>query len=114
MSSPPVEKDLAPVRPVVTDARTVTMSVKALNSDLVCRVCLGIIRRCTAVMECLHRFCGECIEKSLRFGKKECPSCRVACPSRRNLRPDPLFDLLIRQIYPDIDAADAYARKLVA
>jgi hypothetical protein len=47
-----------------------------------------------------------CIEKSLRFGKKECPSCRVGCPSRRNLRKDAAFDGVIRAIYPDISKAE--------
>lgn len=40
-------------------------------------VCLGIIRNCTAICECLHRFCADCIENSLRYGKKECPQCKL-------------------------------------
>ena len=54
-------------------------------------------------MECLHRFCHECIQKCLRVGKKECPSCRIHIPSRRSLRPDPEFDALIRNILGDLD-----------
>ena len=53
-------------------------------------------------IECLHRFCAACIEKSLRLGLKECPTCRERCPSRRFLRPDPNFDALIAVIYPDL------------
>lgn len=28
----------------------------------------GIIRKTRTVMECLHRFCRECIDKSMRLG----------------------------------------------
>ena len=69
-------------------------------------VCLGILRQTTAVTFCLHRFCHGCIQKSLRFGKKECPQCRVSCPSHRNLRPDPVFDAIIAAIYPDLEASE--------
>jgi len=55
----------------------------------------------------LHRFCAGCISKSLRLGKKECPTCRVKCSSRRHLRPDPNFDGIISQIYPDLEEFEA-------
>ena len=38
------------------------------------------------IWQCLHRFCGDCIQKCLRYGKRECPSCRKKAPSRRSLR----------------------------
>lgn len=66
-----------------------------LNDDLSCPICLRVIRKAVTTIECLHRFCTECIEKSLRLGQKECPTCRERCPSRRFLRPDPNFDALI-------------------
>ena len=53
-------------------------------------------------MECLHRFCSSCIEKCIRVGKKECPSCRIHIPSRRSLRPDPKFDTLVETIYGNV------------
>jgi len=28
----------------------------------------GIIKKTRTVMECLHRFCRECIDKSMRLG----------------------------------------------
>lgn len=49
-------------------------------------------------MQCLHRFCSDCIEKSLRWVKKECPTCRKPCPSRRSLRRDAVFDSLIELV----------------
>ena len=30
-------------------------------------LCEGVIRKTKIVMECLHRFCGECIEKAIRL-----------------------------------------------
>eukprot|EP00466_Bigelowiella_natans_P014995 jgi/Bigna1/33410/e_gw1.2.209.1 len=81
----------------------VRIQQRTLNADLTCPVCLGILRDTMTVMNCLHRFCAECIELSLRMGRKECPSCRTSCPSRRNLRKDPQFDKLIAEIYPDVD-----------
>lgn len=82
-------------------------------------------------MECLHRFCRECIDKSMRLGyvlktitlidpclssfyivkflckflfrNNECPACRTHCASRRSLRDDPNYDALIAALYPDID-----------
>jgi E3 ubiquitin-protein ligase RNF1/2 len=70
-------------------------------SNLQCVICLGFINNARIVMECLHRFCEDCIEKSLRMGRNECPICRTFVPSRRSLRPDPNFDQLIRSILGD-------------
>ena len=59
-------------------------------------LCAGV-----PTVQCLHRFCRECIHKCLRLGKKECPACRTHVPSRRSCRPDPAFDRLIRTVYCD-------------
>jgi len=64
----------------------IRVSVKQLSTEMTCPVCLGFFNKPVTVMECLHRFCAECIEKCLRMGKKECPSCRIHIPSRRSLR----------------------------
>eukprot|EP01113_Clastostelium_recurvatum_P043694 TRINITY_DN7269_c0_g1_i1.p1 TRINITY_DN7269_c0_g1~~TRINITY_DN7269_c0_g1_i1.p1 ORF type:complete len:413 (+),score=110.11 TRINITY_DN7269_c0_g1_i1:50-1288(+) len=94
-------------RIVVADESTTALPVRSLNKELTCPVCLGIIHNTLTVMECLHRFCSNCISKSLRIGKKECPSCRIPVLSRRNLRPDPSFDALIKNLYPNLDAFEA-------
>jgi hypothetical protein len=60
-----------------------------------------------AVMECMHRFCDECISKSIRIGKKECPTCRVKCASRRSLRHDEALQDFITKVYPDRDDFEA-------
>ncbi|KAL0001975.1 hypothetical protein SO802_015756 [Lithocarpus litseifolius] len=74
-----------------------------IRKDVQCPICLGIIKKTRTVMECLHRFCRECIDKSMRMGNNECPACRTHCASRRSLRDDPNYDALIAALYPDID-----------
>lgn len=106
-----LDDDVGRVRVPLTDSVVVITAVM-INTELTCPICLGIIRNCTTVMECLHRFCLDCIEKSLRLGRKQCPSCRVACPSRRNLRQDANFDALVAKIYPDIKKAEATLQKM--
>ncbi|KAK9284294.1 hypothetical protein L1049_023465 [Liquidambar formosana] len=74
-----------------------------VRKDVQCPICLGIIKKTRTVMECLHRFCRDCIDKSMRLGNNECPACRTHCASRRSLRDDPNYDTLIAALYPDID-----------
>jgi len=100
-------------RPLVIDDSTTTVRIRNLNVELTCPVCLGILRNTMTVMECLHRFCEECISKSLRMGKKECPSCRVKCSSRRHLRPDLNFDGIIQQFYPNLDDYEAKEESVI-
>lgn len=79
-----------------------TVNMSLLNVDLRCPICLGVLRDPVAT-ECLHRFCNNCIEKCLRVGKKECPSCRCYVATRRSLRRDTSFAGLINSLYPDLD-----------
>ncbi|KAF7803427.1 putative E3 ubiquitin-protein ligase RING1a isoform X1 [Senna tora] len=81
----------------------VVIKLSDVRKEVQCPICLGIIRKTRTVMECLHRFCRECIDKSMRLGNNECPSCRTHCASRRSLRDDPNYDALIAALYPDID-----------
>ena len=93
----------APGRPIMTDPDSrCRIPARLLNAELTCPICLSIVRSTHTFMECLHRFCQECIEKYLRLGQKECPKCRVKVSSRRALRPDPAFDKIIQKFYPDI------------
>ncbi|EEY60557.1 uncharacterized protein PITG_13276 [Phytophthora infestans T30-4] len=91
-----------PRAPVTDPNATRTLSVRQLNADLTCPICLGIIKETMVVMECLHRFCGECISTAIRHSNRECPSCRIHIPSKRSLRPDANFDALIRKIHPNL------------
>ncbi|CAI9089354.1 OLC1v1023917C1 [Oldenlandia corymbosa var. corymbosa] len=74
----------------------------AVRNNVQCPICLGIIKKTRTVMGCLHRFCRECIDKSMRLGNNECPACRIHCSSRRSLRDDLGFDALIQALYPDM------------
>ncbi|KAJ0408927.1 hypothetical protein P43SY_002806 [Pythium insidiosum] len=102
-----------PRQPVTSPEVTRTLPVRVLNADLTCPICLGIIRNTEVVMECLHRFCGDCIQKCLRVGKNECPSCRIHIPSKRSLRKDTNFDELIAKIYPNLDEFQSQEEKLI-
>jgi len=93
---------------------TVNIRLPALNTELTCPICLGILRDTMLVMECAHRFCSECIQKCLRTGKKECPACRMHVPSRRSLRRDENYDAFISKIYPDLDAFEDDEGKYIA
>ncbi|KAK0578163.1 hypothetical protein LWI29_006089 [Acer saccharum] len=81
----------------------VTVKLSDIRKEVQCPICLGIIRKTRTVMECLHRFCRECIDKAMRLGNNECPACRTHCASRRSLRDDVNYDALIAALYPDID-----------
>ncbi|XP_061368184.1 putative E3 ubiquitin-protein ligase RING1a isoform X2 [Gastrolobium bilobum] len=83
--------------------RFVFVELQEIRKDVQCPICLGIIKKTRTVMECLHRFCRECIDKSMRLGNNECPACRTHCASRRSLRDDPNYDALIAALYPDIE-----------
>lgn len=85
----------------------VTVNLADIRKEVQCPICLGIIRKTRTVMECLHRFCRECIDKSMRMGNNECPACRTHCASRRSLRDDPNYDALIAALYQDIDKYEA-------
>lgn len=78
-----------------------SMNEEELYDEMKCPICLEIIKDTMIVMECLHRFCKECIERSLRLVKHECPSCRIHVPSKRSLRRDGNFDELISICFPD-------------
>uniref|UniRef100_A0ACD5WH03 Uncharacterized protein n=1 Tax=Avena sativa TaxID=4498 RepID=A0ACD5WH03_AVESA len=81
----------------------ILVKLAEIRKEVQCPICLGIIRKTRTVMECLHRFCRDCIDKSMRLGNNECPACRTHCASRRSLRDDPNYDALIATLYPDID-----------
>ncbi|KAK7312822.1 hypothetical protein VNO77_36983 [Canavalia gladiata] len=83
--------------------RFVFVELLEIRKEVQCPICLGIIKKTRTVMECLHRFCRECIDKSMRLGNNECPACRTHCASRRSLRDDPNYDALISALYPDIE-----------
>jgi E3 ubiquitin-protein ligase RNF1/2 len=98
----------------LTDSTEVAVSPRSLHSELMCPICLDMLKNTMTTKECLHRFCQECIITALRSGNKECPTCRKKLVSKRSLRPDPNFDALISKIYPSRDEYDAQQERVLA
>uniref|UniRef100_A0AA85J407 RING-type E3 ubiquitin transferase n=1 Tax=Trichobilharzia regenti TaxID=157069 RepID=A0AA85J407_TRIRE len=98
----------------ITDGTVIAVSPRSLKSELMCPICLDILKVTMTTKECLHRFCSECIITALRSGNKECPTCRKKLVSKRSLRRDPNFDALIAKIYPSRQEYEAHQDKILA
>ncbi|KAK9687640.1 RAWUL domain RING finger- and WD40-associated ubiquitin-like [Popillia japonica] len=98
----------------IVDNTEIAVSPRSLHSELMCPICLDMLKKTMTTKECLHRFCSECIITALRSGNKECPTCRKKLVSKRSLRPDPNFDLLISKIYPSRDEYEAHQERVLA
>lgn len=98
----------------VVDNTEIAVSPRSLHSELMCPICLDMLKKTMTTKECLHRFCSDCIITALRSGNKECPTCRKKLVSKRSLRPDPNFDLLIAKIYPSRDEYEAHQERVLA
>ncbi|RWS28331.1 E3 ubiquitin-protein ligase RING2-like protein [Leptotrombidium deliense] len=99
---------------VITDLSEIAVSPRSLHNELMCPICLDMLKNTMTTKECLHRFCQECIITALRSGNKECPTCRKKLISKRSLRPDPNFDMLISKIYPSRDEYEAHQERVLA
>jgi len=99
---------------LIDDGTEIAVSPRSLHSELMCPICLDMLRTTMTTKECLHRFCQECIITALRSGNKECPTCRKKLVSKRSLRADPNFDMLISKIYPSREEYEAHQEKLLA
>lgn len=100
-------------QPAITDETEIAVSPRSLHSELMCPICLDMLKKTMTTKECLHRFCSECIITALRSGNKECPTCRKKLVSKRSLRPDPNFDLLISKIHPSRDEYEAHQTRVL-
>lgn len=98
---------------IIYDDTEIAVSPKILQNELMCPICLDILKSTMTTKECLHRFCHDCIITALRAGNKECPTCRKKLVSKRSLRPDPNFDGIIAKIYPNRDEIDALHEKVL-
>ncbi|XP_039289805.1 E3 ubiquitin-protein ligase RING1 [Nilaparvata lugens] len=92
----------------ITDNTEIAVSPRSLHSELMCPICLDMLKKTMTTKECLHRFCSDCIITALRSGNKECPTCRKKLVSKRCLRPDPNYDLVISKIYPSREEYEAH------
>lgn len=97
----------------ITDNTEIAVSPRSLHSELMCPICLDMLKKTMTTKECLHRFCSDCIVTALRSGNKECPTCRKKLVSKRSLRPDPNFDLLISKLYPCRDEYEAHQERVL-
>ena len=97
----------------ITDNTEIAVSPRSLHSELMCPICLDMLKNTRTTKECLHRFCQECITTALRSGNKECPTCRKKLVSKRSLRPDPNFDALIDKIYPSRVDYEAHQERVL-
>ena len=78
-----------------------------LNEAFTCPICQDLFNNPVATVDCMHRFCEECLTYSLST-KRECPVCRTPCPSRRSVRQDSALNNLINKLYPDRAAFEAH------
>ncbi|KAL1255469.1 hypothetical protein QQF64_013530 [Cirrhinus molitorella] len=97
----------------IMDSTEIAVSPRSLHSELMCPICLDMLKNTMTTKECLHRFCSECIVTALRSGNKECPTCRKKLVSKRSLRADPNFDALISKMYPSRDEYEAHQDKVL-
>uniref|UniRef100_A0A8C7AQ77 E3 ubiquitin-protein ligase RING1 n=1 Tax=Neovison vison TaxID=452646 RepID=A0A8C7AQ77_NEOVI len=95
------------------DGTEIAVSPRSLHSELMCPICLDMLKNTMTTKECLHRFCSDCIVTALRSGNKECPTCRKKLVSKRSLRPDPNFDALISKIYPSREEYEAHQDRVL-
>lgn len=123
MEQPPVQSKAWGLSPyemhrtpqeAITDNTEIAVSPRSLHNELMCPICLDMLKNTMTTKECLHRFCQECIITALRSGNKECPTCRKKLVSKRSLRPDPNFDALISKIYPSRDEYEAHQERVLA
>lgn len=99
---------------VITNETEIAVAPRSLHSELMCPICLDMLKDTMTTKECLHRFCHDCIITALRSGNKECPTCRKKLISKRSLRPDPNFDMLIMKIHPSRDEYEAHQEQFMA
>eukprot|EP01138_Halocafeteria_seosinensis_P008696 gb/GECG01008888.1/.p1 GENE.gb/GECG01008888.1/~~gb/GECG01008888.1/.p1 ORF type:complete len:538 (+),score=72.70 gb/GECG01008888.1/:1-1614(+) len=89
----------------------VSLPTSQLNHFFECQICYSIINDTRCIKQCLHRFCQDCMEQSLRVLQNECPSCRARVPSRRSCQQDQRFDALIALMYPDREKYEALEKE---
>ncbi|CAJ0936688.1 unnamed protein product, partial [Ranitomeya imitator] len=50
----------------ITDGLEIVVSPRSLHSELMCPICLDMLKNTMTTKECLHRFCADCIITALR------------------------------------------------
>ncbi|EPZ34861.1 hypothetical protein O9G_001992 [Rozella allomycis CSF55] len=65
----------------------------SIRSELKCPICLGILKNPVYI---------DFV--TLALTHLYCPTCRAKCPSRRSLRPDFRYSMIINTLFPDLKA----------
>ena len=67
-----------------------------------CNMCYDLIQDPHTVMTCLHKFCGPCINESMRRNQKHCPQCRCKIGSRRILKQHDHLKKMLGMLITDV------------
>ncbi|CAN6297834.1 unnamed protein product [Urochloa humidicola] len=74
-----------------------------LAARLTCALCQGLLREATAITQCLHTFCRECIMKKINDEDIDCcPVCDIdlGCDPEEKLRPDHNLQDIRNKLFP--------------
>ena len=69
--------------------------VSTIEPHLKCPLCGDVMTDAHVNPECMHRYCGECINHSLQECDDECPTCRSCISTHHNLRRDEQFEEIV-------------------
>ena len=95
---PAINDNISSAQSAQNGLRSAVESLKTLvKEECMCPICLDALTDTRTNPECLHRFCGDCINESLRRFNHECPSCRVRILTMRTLRKDTQFDNIVSE-----------------
>ncbi|GJD12706.1 Putative E3 ubiquitin-protein ligase RING1a [Galdieria sulphuraria] len=87
-----------PVLPLVFDSVTCKIPESLAKSFMTCPLCMGVLKKVTTIIICLHRFCDSCIKKYLQSTSMNCPLCGVRLSSLRQLRTDVEYGRLVQEL----------------
>uniref|UniRef100_A0A0E0F468 RING-type domain-containing protein n=1 Tax=Oryza meridionalis TaxID=40149 RepID=A0A0E0F468_9ORYZ len=76
---------------------------EALVACMTCPLCKGLLREATAITECLHTFCKECIMEKIDDEEVDhCPVCNIdlGCDPEEKLRPDHNVQDIRNKVFP--------------
>lgn len=59
-------------RKLIVGDTEICIHPKSLRTEMMCPICLNILKKTMITKQCLHRFCYQCIMKALRSGNKVC------------------------------------------
>lgn len=69
----------------ITDGLEIVVSPRSLHSELMCPICLDMLKNTMTTKECLHRFCADCIITALRSGYGNSRTGKRDFPSDENV-----------------------------